>query len=315
MRISVVVPTYNRRTIVLRTLERLFRQSCPAEDYEIVVVVDGSADGTVEALRALDPPCDFRVVVQKNRGLAGARNTGFRVAEGEVVLFVDDDMLCDPELVAAHLQAHRQDDGIVGIGALFLSEESPPSLAAECFRREIGAAHLQARAPADTSWRREDCVFSNSSLRREMLIDLGGFDEGFRMREDLEFGARLFSVGIRPVYLARAIAHQFYDKSSADLICDSEAFAVSDVLLARKHPDLRLQGHVSWLRIERGWKHRLRCLAARQPALADALLIPVCALCERFLGVPALRHMGMRALQIRRRLHWMHKVMELERGK
>lgn len=312
MRISVVVPTYNRRTIVSRTLERLFAQHCPSDSYEIIVVVDGSTDGTAEAVRCLSAPCSFRVIEQENRGLAGARNTGLHAAKGDVVLFLDDDMLCDPNLVAEHLAAHSTQEGIAAFGAIFLSDDSPPSLAAQCFQREIGAAHLAPRTPDDTNWLQEDCVFSNSSLRREVLLQLGGFDETFRVREDLEFGARLFPTGVQPVYLAQAIARQYYAKSTEELVRNAEAFAVADLQLAHKHPGLLIEGHVQSMRNTRGGKALLREWAARHIAVADGVLKPICALGEWGIRVPVFRNLGVRALQARRRVHWLHVVRRLE---
>src|SRR5579862_3767242 len=139
MDISVVIPTYNRREVVRGSLETLFRQSLPPSQFEIIVVVDGSTDGTADSLRSLNPPCRFRLIEQENRGPAGARNTGFRSAESELVLFLDDDMRCDPALLTAHIAAHRGPDPTVAFGAIFLSPDSPQSLATECFQREIGA--------------------------------------------------------------------------------------------------------------------------------------------------------------------------------
>jgi GT2 family glycosyltransferase len=312
MRISVVVPTYNRKAIVTRTVELLFAQDCPRDSYEIVTVVDGSKDGSAEALQGMRAPCEFRVLKQENRGLAGARNTGLGAARGEVVLFLDDDMLSDRGLVSAHLAAHHQQIGIACFGALFLSSDSPPSLAAECFKREIGAAHLSLRDATDSTWLHEDCVFSNSSVRRETLLNLGGFDESFRMREDLELGERLFKTGVRPVYVPTAIAHQFYVKTAGDLIHDAKEFATADLRLARKHPHLGLPGQVNSVGDQRGWKARVREWAARRPGFTDALLGPVCAVGERWIGVTALRYAGVRALQFRRRVHWLHAVRTLE---
>ena len=85
------------------------------------------------------------------------------------MLFLDDDMLCDPGLVAAHVAAHQRADPIVAFGALFLSRDSPPSLAAECFNREIGAFHLRQRRDPQAKWQMSDCVFSNASLPRKLL--------------------------------------------------------------------------------------------------------------------------------------------------
>src|SRR4051812_26710425 len=103
--ISVVVPTYNRRDIVTRSLETMFDQTISSDNYEIIVVVDGSSDGTAEALRGMKPSCRFRIIEQENRGSAGARNTGFRAAESDLVLFLDDDMRCGRDLVFSHVEA------------------------------------------------------------------------------------------------------------------------------------------------------------------------------------------------------------------
>lgn len=311
MDISVVVPTFNRREIVMRTLSTLFAQDFPAASYEVIVVVDGSTDGTAEALRRMEPPCNFRVIEQENLGLAGARNSGYRAAKTGLVLFLDDDMLCDPHLIAAHVAAHSRSGLIAGFGALFLSADSPPSLAAECFNREIGAYHLERKRAPATPYRERECVFSNSSLPRKLLLALGGFDEAFRMREDLEFGTRLFASGVLPRYIDNAIAYQYYKKSSADLIREAEAFAVADVMYERKHPETESLGELACYQKQARWKRSLHRIAALSPVAADVFLGPLCSMGDAFLGFPILRNPGVRALQMRRRIHWLRKVLEL----
>jgi GT2 family glycosyltransferase len=275
------------------------------------VVVDGYPDGTVAALKLLRPRCQFRVIEQENRGSAGARNTGYRRAEADLVLFLDDDMLCDPALVAAHVAAHKDGCRIVAFGALFLSADSPPSLAAECFNREIGAYHLEQKLAQGAPWNITNYVFSNSSLARQMIIDVGGFDESFRMREDLELGVRLRNSGAQARYIRNAIALQYYDKTAADLLADAEAFALADVMFARKHPEVQIKGHVNWLEREARWKRTIRRFVVGSPAFEVCFLAPLCSLGQRFLRIPALRNIGVRALQIRRRIHWLRVVKRL----
>ena len=311
MDISVVVPTFNRREIARRSLEALFAQTLAPTRFEIIVVVDGSTDGTAASLSELKPACRFRVIEQENRGLAGARNTGYRAAAADLVLFLDDDMLCDPGLVAAHVAAHTELGRCVAFGAIFLSPDSLPSLAAECFNREIGAFYLERRRSPGLEWQITNCVFGHASLSRALLEELGGFDETFRMREDLEFGIRLFRAGARPQYVGSAIASQYYEKISADLIRDAEAFALADVKLARKHPEAVIKGNLNWLAKEPRWKQRMRRVAASAPSIADFMLSPLCGIGEAFFRVPALRNLGVRTLQMRRRIHWYHKVLEL----
>ncbi|MGA2206738.1 MAG: glycosyltransferase family 2 protein [Terracidiphilus sp.] len=311
MDISVVVPTFNRRKIVTRTLETLFAQSAPAAAYEVIVVVDGSTDGIADVLRQLRPACRFRIIEQENRGPSAARNTGYRAAETGLVLFLDDDMFCDRGLVAAHIAAHRVLGRRVAFGALFLSADSPPSLATECFQREIGAFYLERKRNPGLEWQIANCVFSNASLPRALLAEFGGFDETFRMREDLELGIRLFRAGVQPLYIGNAIAYQYLEKSSADLIRDAEAFAAADVRLARKHPQAAVKGQLNWLAQEPTWKQFLRRMAAAAPGVADFFLAPLCACGAACIRAAALRNLGVRALQMRRRIHWYHRALEL----
>jgi GT2 family glycosyltransferase len=314
MQVSVVIPTLNRCDVVVRTVSVLAQQEFSSSEFEIVVVVDGSVDGTADALRSLNTPCRLQVIEQENKGPSAARNAGGRVAVGDLFIFIDDDMICDRNLIAAHVAAHTSGSRIVGFGALFLSPDSPHSLASECFTREIGALHLAYQRCRSTAWKETDCVFSNSSISRELFRESGGFDEAFRKREDLEFGIRLFSSGVLPQYVADAIAYQYYQKTDADLILEAEAFAEGDMLFARKHPELRTEGQLGWNTSDRRWKSRLRRILAIQPALVDTLLFPMCFMGEKLFRFSIFRNAGVRALQIRRRIHWLHKFQILERS-
>jgi GT2 family glycosyltransferase len=262
-------------------------------------------------LKSLHPDCGFSVIEQENRGLAGARNTGFRAAESDLVLFLDDDMRCHPGLLKAHLQAHKRLGPAVVFGALFLASDSIRNLASECFNKEIGAFHIRHKLNPKTQWQVTECVFSNSSISRTLLDKLGGFDQQFRMREDLELGIRLLEAGIPMEYVSDAIAYQYYDKTSSDLLADAERFAIADVLLARKHPAHTIEGHLKWMESEPQWKQEIRSLLAQSPALENIVLSPWCGLGELFFGFPPLRSAGVRALQIRRRIHWLRVVQKL----
>jgi GT2 family glycosyltransferase len=199
-------------------------------------------------------------------------------------------------------------------GALFLSDDSVQNLAAECFKLEIGRIHLEKASDSDSTWRETDCVFSNTSISKKLLEEFGGFDERFRMREDLEFGYRLFRSDVKSKYISNAIAYQYYDKSSSDLIEDEERFAKADLLFAQKHPEAEIEGQLPWLKKAAGRKTRLLRIAANHQELTDTLLAPVCKAGELFFNVSVLRRAGIRALRIRRQVRWLHKVLELAPG-
>lgn len=308
MHVSVVVPTYNRREIVRRSLELLFHQDFPPAELEIVVVVDGSIDGTASSLRELKPDCRFRVIEQENRGLAGARNTGLRAAESDLVLFLDDDMRADRGLVSAHVKAHQRFGLAAVFGPLFLSSDSTANLASECFMREIGAFHLRRSRDPNQEWSVSECVFSNSSIPRQVLVDAGGFDESFRMREDLELGVRLRERGIRMEYVDDAIAYQYYNKTSEDLLDDAARFAVADLMFERKHPGRRIDGLLRISDEQASWKKSMREVLSRSPVLESLLLGSWCALGDAFFWCAPLRWAGVRALQMRRRIHWLRTL-------
>ncbi|MBI3998716.1 MAG: glycosyltransferase family 2 protein, partial [Armatimonadetes bacterium] len=109
--LSVVIPTLNRREVLKRVLDALAHQTYPADRYEVVVVDDGSTDGTqdvVEAAGRTGPPA-VRYVRQTpgKRGPASANNLGIKAAQGEWILFLNDDVVADPHLVEEHVRFHR----------------------------------------------------------------------------------------------------------------------------------------------------------------------------------------------------------------
>ncbi|HVZ85090.1 MAG TPA: glycosyltransferase family A protein [Terracidiphilus sp.] len=310
MKISVVIPTYNRRDLVQRMLSTLFAQRLPAS--EIIVVVDGSTDGTAEALGVLAAPVPLRVLEQPNRGPSAARNAGIHAAAGELILFLDDDMLCDPGLIAAHAAAHADADDLIALGSLTLSPDSPRTLAAACFEQEFAARNLTWTLESTDGWIDIPSIFSNTSLRREFLLRAGGFDEAFRMREDLELGYRLLAAGARAVAVPEAVARQHYDKSAATLVRDARIFAAGDRLFARKHPENHVRGQLNWFAAQSGPRLQLLRAAATAPALADLALVPLCGLAQALIALPFFRALGVRALQFRRRIHWLHAIQHLK---
>ena len=97
--VSVVVPTYNRCDRLHRVLTALAAQTFPRTSFEVIVVSDGSTDGTDEYLRSDRPPLQLVAVMQPNRGPGPARNAGVERARGRLILFVDDDVVAAPDLV------------------------------------------------------------------------------------------------------------------------------------------------------------------------------------------------------------------------
>jgi len=278
--LSVVVPTYDRRGILERTLPFLLDQTAHRRDYEIVVVVDGSRDGTLEMLRARRDEPGFRIVVQENRGLAAARNRGAREARGEVLLFLDDDMIASRDLLAVHRGEHSRPGERVVFGALGLAEGPRRSFLKEGV--EIWGREMDARLSAPgRRFRFDDCHFGNASMSRELLLRAGGFDESFLRfgNEDYDLGWRLIQSGAEMRYSPGARARQIYDKDLFRWLRDCYCVGRADVALARKHPSLAAD-----LRLSRRERHPLKRFARFSSVLPMDPLAPAWGLAAGFLA-------------------------------
>lgn len=217
--ISVVVPTYRRPDLLRRCLAALAGQTVPPEQVEVVVVDDGSGDATTQVLADASRRMPNLVAVRQptNRGPAAARNRGVRIARAPLVLFFDDDVVAEPGTVATHLELHAamsdRSTGILG------RVEWHPDLRVTPFMRWLDASGLQF---AFDTWLRPGPVeppyaafyTANLSLSRDLLDEVGGFDERFphAAYEDMELAWRLadagFSMRYHPearVFHARAI--------------------------------------------------------------------------------------------------------------
>lgn len=110
-RVSIVMPTYNRRDTILRAIDSVRRQ--PFEDWELVVVDDGSTDGTKDVVAGVDPR--VRLIVQENKGVAGARNTALAASRGQLISFLDSDDAWTPHhlsLTTAFFDAHPNEQAV-----------------------------------------------------------------------------------------------------------------------------------------------------------------------------------------------------------
>jgi len=265
--ISVVIPTYRRRTSVERLLLALARQTLPSDTYEVIVSIDGSEDGTRELVETFPAPYLLHALWQPNRGRAAACNTGVRAARGEVVVLLDDDMEPTPEFLAAHWRAHAGDarQGVIGAVPVALDRSVPPVV------EYIGGKfnqHLQQLAQPGHQFKLRDFYSGNFSIRRDILLDAGLFDEAFKLygNEDLELSLRLTKAGVRLVYSAEALAHQHYTKDFPALARDNLAKGQTAVLLAHKHP-----GMMDGLKLStyRQGSRKWRALRAGLLALSD----------------------------------------------
>lgn len=236
--LSLVVPTFERRARILALLEALDRQTLPPSRFEVVVSIDGSNDGTREAIEKLRPPFALQALWQTRRGRAAALNAGIARATGDLLVLLDDDMEPLPSFLQAHQRAHAGQDrlGVMGAVPAVLNPTAGPAA------RYIAAkfnGHLLNLARPERPLELTDFYSGNFSIARSILSEVGGFDEAFDEygNEDLELSFRLASAGVRLIYNAEATARQHNDKTFAALAADSVSEGRTAVRFALKHPD------------------------------------------------------------------------------
>jgi peptidoglycan/xylan/chitin deacetylase (PgdA/CDA1 family)/GT2 family glycosyltransferase len=234
MTVTVVIPTFNRQDQLLKCLQALAGQKGVTTSVEIVVVLDGCTDDTANALRSVATPFTLRVLAQSHRGPAAARDRGFRAASGDICLFLDDDIIPKPRLLATHAALHRERANIVGLGQLVMRipPNSGPMLR---WYADGWRAHYERFARgADPTW--ADCYSGNLSVRTDLLRAVGGFAPDMSLLEDAELGYRLALAGARFVYLAEAAAKQEEHRSSRELALRLECLGAGWITLYERHP-------------------------------------------------------------------------------
>jgi GT2 family glycosyltransferase len=214
---SVILCTYNRVRLLERALRSLARQTVTSEQFEIVVVDDGSTDGTSElchrAARSLSNLKYFSM--GKNLGLAAAGNRGIRSAGGELLLFIDDDCIAQEDWVK-HLAASLEQHPIVA-GAI----QSPVSNYIK-FCYNISQFHPFMKRRTE-GWARS-IAGANMGIRRSVVEELGGFDEMSQV-PDMEF-----------LFRARLQEHLAHFAPKAVVIHDPDRTNLATVLkIASEH--------------------------------------------------------------------------------
>jgi glycosyltransferase involved in cell wall biosynthesis len=249
-RCSVIIPTYNRAGLLRYTLESMTRQSLPRDQFEVLVVDDGSSDGTAEVVKTFDDRLNLRYFFQEDEGYraAKARNVGISRAESDVCVFIDSGVLAHSGCLAAHLTSHHEADAPVAVvgyvycfnidnaDAILISREidfdDPDGTIRRLteqrkwldVREYFYAKYTDDFGDLPAPW----VVFwtCNVSAATEQLRSIGMFDEEFKTwgGEDVDLGYRLHRDGARFVLNRSAAAiHAPHDKSFAQNAEDSLA--------------------------------------------------------------------------------------------
>jgi glycosyltransferase involved in cell wall biosynthesis len=241
---SIVIPTYNRQPILQKCLTALETQTYTGQ-YEVVVVDDGSTDGTVEWLRA--NPHSFphlRLLTQDHKGPAAARNLGVQSSLGDTIIFIDSDLVVLDQFIHHHHQA---------------LQSNPPKTFT--YGRVINTANFDS--PTSEPYKVTDFsaaffATGNVAISRHWLLDAGLFDTGFSLYgwEDLELGVRLKAMGLTLIKVPEAVGYHWHPAFTLDqipkLIDQEIQRGKMGVVFYKKHPTFNVR-----MMIQMTWFHRL----------------------------------------------------------
>ena len=247
---SVVIPTYIRMPILekcLRAMEsQVLRANGPVDNFEIVLVDDGSTDGTVEWIKAAVEEFPHVALYEQNHeGAAIARNFGVQQAKGDTIIFIDSDLV----VLEGFLQYHA--DALTG--AYEKGDERVFT-----YGRVVNTCNFEAPTSEPykvTDYSRAFFATGNVAIAKKWLLEAGLFDAQFTQWgwEDLELGVRLKNMGLSLIKCPEAVGYHWHPAFSLEelpkLIDREMQSARMGVVFYKKHPtlDVRMMIQMTWL--------------------------------------------------------------------
>lgn len=240
MKLSVLIPVYNRREALGRCLAALARQTLPRREFEVVVGDDGSDDQPEALADVFRSSLDLRFVRTPHRNRAAALNAAFHASSGDVVLFTDSDMIPTPTLLERHRDFHRRDPRphAALLGHMDWAPSRPPT---RFMRYIVGPTAWQfgygmlvdgGRAP----W--GHFYGGNTSAKRAFLAASGLHDDALSRAEDVELGYRLARAGMELIYDAAAVNYHDHHVTVGAFARRNHAVGRALVQVAQRHPEL-----------------------------------------------------------------------------
>lgn len=241
---SLIIPTYNRKQSLVELLDSLTKQTIEFNRFEVIVVDDDSTDGT-EQISQAPYPFNLRLIRQANQGSAIARNTGAAQAKGHLLIFLDDDMLVEPDYVIGLVEEHKDYPQTVGMGT-----ELPYIFPNPTVFTQIATSSSSVKAEDSVGCYVDftACVTNNISVEHQYFDEIGKMQDvagdGPTWWGDVDFGYRAELKGFRFRRSGKAKCYH-RDYSIRDLkTASSRAYkaAKMGVALFQKFPNV--QSHI-----------------------------------------------------------------------
>jgi glycosyltransferase involved in cell wall biosynthesis len=232
--VSVIVPTYNRKELLKECLNSLLNQTYPKDNYEIIVVDDGSTDDTEKIVKELSDKaqCGFRYFKQENKGPAAARNLGIKKAREEVIAFTDDDCIANKGWLDNIMECFT--NNVAGVeGRIITTEDKTP------FTHHVENLHGGSYLTA------------NIAYRKQILLEVGLFDETFPFpsAEDFELAFKILQRNYNVVFCEDATVIHPPIRESLKKYFKTRKYFLSTIKLYKKYPEFMKKRYSSILNL------------------------------------------------------------------
>ena len=252
MLVSIIIPTYNRKPILEKCLLALEDQKLPSfiQDYEIVVVDDGSTDGTTSWLKNESSKLPHVVLIeQEHAGPAQGRNTGVEASRGDLIIFIDSDLVVTETFISSHARK---------LNNYWIKNNTQL-----CFTYGTVINTANFHYPTSEPYKFQDISWAyfatgNVGIHRNLLEKAGLFDPSFSLYgwEDLELGERLRQLGVKLIKCPEAVGYHWHPPLNLDgipnLIRIEKERAKMGLVFFRKHPTLRVRFIIQFT-----WLHKI----------------------------------------------------------
>jgi len=238
--LSVILCTYNRAGFLEKSLEGLARQTVSKKDFEVIIVDDGSQDNTTAVVEAFNGILPIQYLYQENKGLAFAKNRGIEKAQGDILVFLDDDDQASPSFLEEHLKTHRAFPE-KNYSVLNFTTWSPHLKITPLMEFIITASGGLFSYSALKHGQILNYLFfwgGRSSCKREFLLENGLFNPIFRFgNEDAELGYRLSKLGFKVIYNKNAVSYMMRPIGFEDFCRRSILQGRANFIWSRLHPE------------------------------------------------------------------------------
>lgn len=256
--ISVIIPTYNRADLLREALKSLTTQSLPRDEFEVIVIDDGSQDNTAHVCSDFEKHLHLRYQKQINSGISAAKNMGIFMARAPLLFFFDDDDVADANLLAEHFRSHRshpeENVAVLGYTTWHPSLTITPLMH---YVTDVGGflfscEHLKHGQTLDFTY----FWGGRSSCKRSFLVRHGVFNQQFRFgSEDIELGYRLSKFGLKVVFNRQAISYMIRPLTFDQFCSRCVKQGASQYHFGKMHPAPEIKRYCMLEQAEEKWTY------------------------------------------------------------